>query len=341
MPKLLIVGEAWGRHEAEAKRPFVGPSGRLLRALLSHAGINRGDYEVTNCFNLQPRPTNDISNLCGPRNEAGRYPYRLAPGKYLRAEFDNEIDRLWQEIDGAKPNLILALGNIALTILDGGRKASISKSRGTLVLLPRGDRQLKILPTYHPAALLREFSLRQVVLMDLRKAARHMQSPDFARPSRSLWLEPSLEDLARFEDKHIIPEIDKPWGVDIETKSGTITEIGFSRPHIGVVIPFWSRAQADGNYWRRAGDEWAAWTIVASWLRVLRLPIFQNGLYDLNYLARMAIFPRYAGEDTMLLIHAINPESKKGLGFLGSICTDEPSWKFMRSDTDKLKKEDE
>jgi hypothetical protein len=43
----------------------------------------------------------------------------------------------------------------------------------------------------------------------------------------------------------------------------------------------------------------------------------------------------------MLLHHSMQPELEKGLGFLGSVYTDEPSWKFMRTDHSTLKQADE
>ena len=49
---------------------------------------------------------------------------------------------------------------------------------------------------------------------------------------------------------------------------------------------------------------------------------------------------RGAEEDTMLLHHALYPESLKGLGFLGSIYCDEGAWKGMRKGTETIKRED-
>jgi hypothetical protein len=54
-------------------------------------------------------------------------------------------------------------------------------------------------------------------------------------------------------------------------------------------------------------------------------------LYDLHHLWRnYGISVRNAEEDTMLLHHALQPESPKGLDFLGSVYTDEAAWKLMR-----------
>ena len=69
--------------------------------------------------------------------------------------------------------------------------------------------------------------------------------------------------------------------------------------------------------------------------------IFQNGLYDISFLWRAyGIGVRGAEEDTMLLHHALYPESLKGLGFLGSIYCDEGAWKGMRKGTETIKRED-
>jgi DNA polymerase I-like protein with 3'-5' exonuclease and polymerase domains len=121
---------------------------------------------------------------------------------------------------------------------------------------------------------------------------------------------------------------------------GTITEIGFATSASrGINIPFWSRSRV--NYWRTQAEERAAW----EWVRRIlaeKDTVWQNGQYDMQYLWRtMGIpTPRFFG-DTMILHHSLQPEMKKGLGFLASIYTDEPSWKFMRTDHSTLKREDD
>ena len=66
----------------------------------------------------------------------------------------------------------------------------------------------------------------------------------------------------------------------------------------------------------------------------------QNFIYDMRFLWEQYGIPvKNAVDDTMLLHHALQPEMKKGLGFLASIYTDEASWKFMRT-KDTKKKED-
>ena len=55
----------------------------------------------------------------------------------------------------------------------------------------------------------------------------------------------------------------RPCAVDIETNSGTITEIGFGYPEVAIVVPFMSRNKESGNYWDTIEEEIMAW----DWVR--------------------------------------------------------------------------
>jgi len=69
--------------------------------------------------------------------------------------------------------------------------------------------------------------------------------------------------------------------------------------------------------------------------------LFQNGLYDIPFILRTTgIAVQGAAHDTMLLHHALQPESLKGLGFLGSIYTDHGPWKVERKGTDTIKRDE-
>lgn len=330
---IVIVGEAWGKDEEEARAPFVGASGKMLRGLLRQTGIAISDCYLTNVFNLRPRPTNDISNLCGKR-EAGIPGMRaLSSGKYIRAEFAPELDRLYQEVRNESPNLIIALGGTALWALTG--QSSIRANRGTIIHSHLGP---KVLPTYHPAAVLRQWSLRPIVIADLQKAAREQHTAEFTRPSREVWTAPTLDDIEEFYNRFILPS--DILSIDIETKLDQITEIGFAPdPHHALVIPFWDRERADGNYWRTLREELDAWAWVRKLCTEPRRKLGQNFIYDMKFLWKTVGIPCPNTDDTMLSHHALQPEMEKGLGFLGSIYTDEPSWKMMRK-SDTVKKED-
>lgn len=330
---IMIVGEAYGEEELHAGKPFVGPSGRFLKTLLDRAGINRKDCYLTNVFNLRPPNSNDVSNLCGPKEDAIPGLPRLSNGKYVSRKYEPELLRLRKEVLDVKPTLIIALGGTAAWALLG--TSGIKKIRGAPLY---GYNGVKILPTYHPAAVLREYALWPVLLADLEKAKRESTFPEVRRPKREFWLEPSLEDLADFEP--YIYEAAKV-SVDIETWNKQITCVGFApSASRAIVIPFCSRTAPDGNYWPSLREELAAWSYVRKWCREVRT-LGQNFLYDANYLWRIygISLPRMC-DDSMLAHHALQPELEKGLGFLGSIYTNEPAWKFMRAGAETLKKED-
>lgn len=327
--KIALVGEAWGEKEEEAGAPFVGTSGWLLDQMLAQAGIARSECLITNCFNLRPRPTNDIKNLCGPRTTGIPGLPQVQAGKYIRAEYAPELERLYDEIMVSNPNIIIALGaTAAWAFLD---TSGIRSIRGaTTVTCNRVSnilgRQYKLLPTYHPAAVAREWSIRPIVIADLDKARRQSSTPEFTRPSRSIWLRPTLQDLAIYDRDFIQPA--DSLTADIETKQDQITCFGFApNPDTAIVIPFF--LESGQNYWSTIEEELIAWDYVRRWLAT-KPTTFQNGMYDINFTwSRYGIPVPLASEDTMLLQHAWQPEMQKGLGFLASVYTEEASWKFM------------
>ena len=191
---------------------------------------------------------------------------------------------------------------------------------------------MKVLATFHPAYVLRQWSARTVTVADLIKAWRESASPEFRRPSRNVLINPELSDIVEWYKRHV--ESATHLSVDIETRGGQITSIGFATsPTEAIVVPFVSVSKDPPvfrSYWRTAEDERRARQLCRGFLDSPLPKVFQNGLYDIQWLLRDGYAVRGCAEDTMLLHHAIHPEMRKGLGFLGSIYSDEPSWKLMR-----------
>ena len=335
---IAIVGEAWGEEEAKQRLPFIGPSGYELTRMLSEAGIHRADCFLTNVLNLRP-PGNKIEALCGTKAEGIiGYP-ALIKAKYLRREFISELERLGEELVEVNPNLVIALGNTASWALLG--KTAISKIRGTTAYSTVTASGFKVLPTYHPAAVLRQYELRPTTIADLMKAKREAEYPEIRRPKREIWIEPTLENIYEFDRLYVAGAL--RLSVDIETAGSQITCIGFGpSPEIAIVIPFFDSRKKGRSYWPNQQSERNAWAYVKSVLeRGTPTKLFQNGLYDIAFLWRAyGIKVLGAEHDTMLLHHALQPESLKGLGFLGSIYTDEGSWKDMRKGKTTIKADD-
>lgn len=375
-PNLFLVGEAKGAEEAKINSCFVGPSGIELLRMLNESGIisltsfdrdyiNRYYRESnpamldavwnlhpevyrTNVFQFHPL-SNDLVTLCGPKEEAiAGYPKLLSNkgnsnaewrGGYVRAEFEEELERLAGEIITGNPNVIVCLGNTALWALAG--LTAITKHRGTTLVSTHTVLDYKLLPTYHPASILRNWENRPTLVADLIKARRESAFPEIRRPHREIWIEPNLGDIERFINEHI--GVDCLLSVDIETSGSRITCIGFApSERIALVIPFDDSRSKNGSYWETPQLEAKVWGLIRRVLSDGRVrKLFQNGLYDIAFLYRAyGIETINASEDTMLLHHALQPEALKGLGYLGSIYTDEGSWKHMRKKQETIKRDD-
>ena len=334
---IVLLGEAWGEQEEREGKAFVGPTGWELNRMLNEAGIKRSDCFLTNVFNFRP-PGNKIEALCGPKTE-GIFGYpSVGKHGYIRKQFRGELERLADELDEVNPNVIIAMGNTASWAMLG--KTAISKIRGTVQLSTHTVTGYKVLPTYHPAAIFRQWSLRPVALMDLIKGKREALFPDIQLPQRQVWIEPTLEDIYEF-DRLYIREC-KSLAVDIETSGRAITCIGFApRRDIAIVIPGIVIRRAGRSYWPSVDAERKVYKIIKDILERPVPKIFQNGLYDIAFIYRAwRIGVRNAEDDTMLLHHALYPESLKSLGFLGSVYTNEGAWKGMREKIGTIKKED-
>ena len=261
----------------------------------------------------------------------------LIKSKYVREEFANELDRLADEIINLDPNLIICLGNCSLWALAG--RTGITKLRGTTLLSTHTAADFKLLPTYHPSAILRQWDNRPTVIADLMKAKRESAYPEIRRPPREIWIEPTLDDIRTFKSTFI--DQCKLLSVDIETSGQRVTCIGFAPSNTtAIVIPFDDARQPSGSYWPTRDDEAKCWNLVRSILGDSRIPkLFQNGAYDISFLLRAyGIKTLNCAEDTMLLSHALQPEGLKGLGYLGSIYSDEGAWKHMRKKDETIKR---
>lgn len=345
--KIAIVGEAYGEDEEAWKMPFVGAAGKQLDSILEDAGIDRKQCFLTNVFNFRPGTAakstasnqNDLGLICGAKGEpdVARGLQPLIPGKYLKAQYLGEIDRLVAELTEFRPNVAILLGNTACWALLG--QQAISKIRGTACISSRLP-WLKCIPTYHPAAIMRQYDLRHVTVLDFIKAKREGEFPELRRPVRTIFVAESLEDIRWYRREYLDRSPEKV--TDIETAFEQITCIGFAGTVDTVlVVPFVDPRRDGANYWKTLEEEVEVWDEVASILGD-GLWAGQNGLYDLQYLWQLYGIPcpGYA-DDTMLLHHSLQPESEKGLGFLGSVYTNETAWKKERPRGEQTIKRDD
>ena len=137
--QLMFVGEAPGADEDEQGEPFVGAAGQLLTKIIMATGLSRGDVYIANILK------------CRPDMPAGSSGNR----KPTPAEMQTCIPYLHEQIDLIQPKVLVALGG---TVVEGLlNKSGITKLRGQW----QEYRGIPLMPTYHPAYLLRNQSLSE------------------------------------------------------------------------------------------------------------------------------------------------------------------------------------
>jgi DNA polymerase len=150
-PRLMVVGEAPGADEDRSGRPFVGKAGQLLTRMLAAIGLSREEVFIANVLKCRP-----------PENRPP-HPDEVAACKPYLAE----------QVATLKPQLILGLGNHAVRALLQTERG-ITSLRGRFATTPEGWR---VMPTYHPAYLLRNPASKKEAWVDLQRVASELGLP--------------------------------------------------------------------------------------------------------------------------------------------------------------------
>jgi len=145
--QILLIGEAPGRQEDEQGLPFVGRSGQLLTKVLHSLDIQRTDIFITNIVKCRP----PLNRTPTPKEVQG---YK---------------DFLLKQIEIIQPKVICTLGSVAThTFLP--QESPMSALRGRIHYW----NNIPIIPTYHPAYILRNMTKGEVFIRDLEKVAQYI-----------------------------------------------------------------------------------------------------------------------------------------------------------------------
>ena len=147
--RLMFVGEAPGADEDAQGKPFVGRAGQLLTKIIEAIGMKREDVLIGNVNRCRPpgnrQPTLEEAAICRPF--------------------------LFREITAVQPEVIVVMGNTALRNLLEVREG-ITRVRGTF----QDFRGIKVMPTFHPAYLLRDPSKKRETWEDLKKVRDYLDN---------------------------------------------------------------------------------------------------------------------------------------------------------------------
>jgi len=304
-PLLALVGEAPGRDEEREGVPFIGEAGHLLDRMLLAAGICRADCYITNIANTRP-PNNDFGTFYSDKKRTSPTPQLIA-----------HRERLWKELLAVRPKVIVALGKEALKAL--AQESNIKAYRGTMIEKTIGDDYpMRLIPTYHPAYILRVYNERPVVELDLKKAYRQALNP--FKPEMEFWTDPTLSDVLDW-----ISERHSPVAFDIETIGPCTRSLGFAwNPTHAISIPLiWS-----GTHRYEAHEEDLILQSLKTYLGDPKIEKYlQNAPYDTTIIAKeLGLHVEGIILDSMYSHHLLYPELLKSLDFQCSIHTDFPMY---------------
>lgn len=215
--KIMLVGQNPGVKEDCAGEAFIGPSGRLLDEMLADAGFDRDECFITNAVK------------CRTPQEPGTYRDRPPNTE----EIDACRTHLTQEIHRVKPDVIIAMGDVALRALT--RLSGIGNKRGKSFPLHKSFAyDCEVWPTYHPAYILHSKSpgpVKNSVTVDLRRVRdRGMIQP----PVR--W-EHGDSSLYYFNDRWCALDIEK---IDANGKIvPEVTQIAFTSTGENALVCAW------------------------------------------------------------------------------------------------------
>lgn len=154
--RLMFVGEAPGADEDAQGKPFVGRAGQLLTKMIEAMGMKREDVIIGNVNRCRPpgnrQPTLEEAAICRPF--------------------------LFREIAAIQPEIIVVMGNTALRNLLEVREG-ITRVRGKF----QDFRGIKVMPTFHPAYLLRDPSKKRETWEDLKMVRDYLENSAEKRTS--------------------------------------------------------------------------------------------------------------------------------------------------------------
>ena len=147
---LVFIGEAPGAEEDRRGEPFVGLAGGLLTKIIEAIGLSRQDVYIANILKCRPPGNRD------PNPE----------------EIHNCSPYIWRQMELIRPRVICTLGAFATRTLLGV-EGGISRLRGRF----HEVRGYKVMPTYHPAYLLRSPGAKRSVWDDMKKVRDLLSAP--------------------------------------------------------------------------------------------------------------------------------------------------------------------
>jgi DNA polymerase-1 len=328
--KVMIVGEFPGEGDIAKGRPFSSSSGYELKKMMTEAGLFMESCYITYVY--PERAVKGEYSLIAKTKKARTDNHVYFQGEFITTEFRDHILALQGQIKLCKPNVVVAMGNVALFALTG--QWGVNSWRSSLMestLVPG----VKVIPTISPNMVYAQWKWRPLIVHDLKRVKRQMNFPEINRPHYNFVIRPDFT-TAQSVLMQLAEQAESDPGTfalscDIETRAGHIACIGFAWSDLDAIcIPLMCLERAEG-YWEL--DQEAALILLIRRIFFAASLRGQNFNYDCQYVERhWGFLPAHKVHDTMLKQHSCFSNMDKNLAFLSSMyCEDHLYWKDDRT----------
>ena len=340
----MVVTEFPSELDVAKGTPLSGFAGDEFGKMLNEAGILRSSVFTTCALRTRP-PANDPGAFIALKKNAITPQHGVVRDKYCLPPVWEGLEMLKREIELVQPHVIIALGNVSLWMLTG--KWGITSWRGSMMQTDLDlalDYKPKVLPTYTPSMVMRQWSTRPIVVQDLRRAKGMAASRELIRPDYHFITRPDYPTVMGVLNTLLgaVERRQLRLAPDIETRAGHIACIGFAWSNTeALCIPLMCVERREG-YWTEDEEHQILWALY----RLLTHPnvelVGQNFLYDSQYFWRHLGYNPRLVRDTMLAAHCCFSTMQKSLDFLASMhCEYYCFWKDDGKDWDERTGEDQ
>ena len=318
--RIAGVGEQPGKQEIIDNRPFVGPAGKELQKCATAAGMALSEVYLTNV----------IKDLQYPLKSYIDIPKDLRQQVVVTEMGKAYINLLKEELEELHPNIVMAIGGIALWALCERR--GVMKWRGSIIpssLVPG----MKVVPIIHPSTILPHGDKHQGIFLnsylithDMRRVLKHSETPELPAKQWDLITAPSYYSALEFLNFIYLSGIQGDTiDFDIEVVNEELFCIAFSWPPANALsIPL-----VEGHDYFSIEQEATVMKLIAKILEEPRITKRgHNVAFDCTFLLqKYGIKVQGDLHDTMIAQKITFPDFPAGLDFSTSVHSEIPYYK--------------
>jgi uracil-DNA glycosylase len=319
--------------------PLAGTQGDFFGKLLHEAGIIRAECRITSAYKSRPREDNIRNYYTQTKSKAAKLGLtQVSLNTWVAPEVHLWLAELEQEILACQPTIILAVGDFAMWALTG-IYGSVDTWRGSILDNRFGSSLAPVIPTYPPASIYKQWSVKGFCVRDLQRVKAYADRPElYVYPTYSFSIRPEFPQV-KSTLLSLLSQVlsgNELWlSVDIETIARHISCIGLAwNAREALCIPGMT---LDGAYFTEEEETEIMFLLKELLTHENTKVIGQNFNYDNQHFAKHLGYLPNLVFDTMIAQHVLFPGVPKSLDFLSSMyCHFHRYWKDEINDYSRL-----